>query len=468
MSVMCTTDKQAAASQNDYPPVGGGVRSAHCSSEPRLTDNDVSPGLSRHKPGRRGQSVYHGHTHRKVNAYLDVPDVQAPEQQQRADEDDDLYRLRSFSLTSKGVINRGDSFRRKRSRSNSLALAEGDHHTANVNTGGHGGSAATSVADENHKNAPPKDVTSYNVALLGSRGVGKSALVSQFMSSEGINAYDHVRQKDAPSEQSVFVMLNGEESELRFIDVTNIKCSCINQVCSGLLDYWIIGLALVYENSGGCGGIGKMILVYNITHMHKANEKNIFSLRHFPYAPSEQSVFVMLNGEESELRFIDVTNIKELDKMVPQPCAYVVMYSVIDKASFQRAEDLLTKLHQMESDIRGRPVIVVGNKIDLVRTRVVSSQDGRCLACTYRAKFKEISVGINHNIDDLLVGILSQIRLKVNQHQSQAASSGSTDSEHWYKSRGVVRASMKARQMLTWLFGKEDRKFRNCENLHVL
>ena len=38
--------------------------------------------------------------------------------------------------------------------------------------------------------------------------------------------------------------------------------------------------------------------------------------------------------------------------------------------------------------------------------------DGRCLACAYRAKFMEISVVINHNVDELLVGILTQIRLK--------------------------------------------------------
>ncbi|XP_031785075.1 GTP-binding protein RAD isoform X1 [Nasonia vitripennis] len=345
------------AKEHDYPAEGSGVRSAHCSSEPRLTDNDASPGLRR-RGSRRGQSVHHAH-HRKVNPYLDVPDVNAPPPQRDDLLDEDLYRLRSFSLTSKGVINRGDSFRKKRSRSNSLAPAEGE-------------------PEESCKSSPPKDVTSYNVAVLGARGVGKSALVSQFMSSEGINAYEHVRQRDAPSEQSVFVMLNGEESELRFVDVTNIK---------------------------------------------------------------------------------------ELDK-IPQPHAYVVMYSVIDKASFQRAEDLLSRLHEL--DIRGRPVILVGNKIDLVRSRVVSSQDGKCLACTYRSKFAEISVGINHNIDDLLVGILSQIRLKVSQSQAAGASGSSGDSEHWYKSRGVVRASMKARQMLTWLFGKEDRKFKNCENLHVL
>jgi hypothetical protein len=96
--------------------------------------------------------------------------------------------------------------------------------------------------------------------------------------------------------------------------------------------------------------------------------------------------------------------------------------------------------------------------------------DGKCLACTYRAKFIEVSVGISHNVDELLVGILNQIRLKVIQgnQENRNSGGGSEGSGHWYKSRGVVRASMKARQMLTWLFGKEDSKFKNCENLHVL
>ncbi|XP_014238840.1 GTP-binding protein GEM isoform X1 [Trichogramma pretiosum] len=361
--------QEQAAQHSEYHSEAGGVRSAHCISEPRLTDNDASPGLRR-RNSRRGQSVHHPHHHnRKVNAYLDVPDANGPTNAQREAElmlDEDLYRLRSFSLTSKGVINRGDSFRKKRSRSNSLAPNE-----------------AESAEQESSKNsnaskaAPPKEVMSYSVAILGARGVGKSALISQFMSSEGINAYEHVRSSDTPSEQSVFVMLNGEESELRFVDITNIK---------------------------------------------------------------------------------------ELEN-IAQPHAYVLMFSVIDKASFQRAEGLLSRLH--EQDIRGRPVILAGNKIDLVRTRAVSSQDGKCLACTYRAKYCEISVAISHNIDELLVGILSQIRLKVAQQQN-SSSAGASDSEHWYKSRGIVRASMKARQMLTWLFGKEDRKFKNCENLHVL
>ncbi|KAK5642379.1 hypothetical protein RI129_008546 [Pyrocoelia pectoralis] len=139
-----------------------------------------------------------------------------------------------------------------------------------------------------------------------------------------------------------------------------------------------------------------------------------------------------------------------------------VLFSVVDKASYLKAEAELTRLQDADL-LRARPAILVANKIDLARSRAVSTQDGKCLACTYRAKFIEISVGINHNVDELLVGILTQIRLKSFHYDDR-----DHNQQQWYKSRGVVRASMKARQMFTWLFGKEDSKFKNCENLHIL
>ncbi|XP_076385886.1 rad, Gem/Kir family member 3 [Megachile rotundata] len=347
----------AQAAHHHHHHHEGTVKSAHCSSEPRLTDNDISPGLRR-RGSRRGQSMHHTH-HRKSNAFLDVPDTSSQMPAREDGEDEDSYRLRSFSLTSKGVINRGDSFRRRRSRSNSLAPADPEN--------------------EENRAAPEKEVPSYTVAMLGTRGVGKTALISQFMTSECINAYD--RQRDVSGEQSVCVMLNDEESKLIFLNIANPKT--------------------------------------------------------------------------------------ELENLHPD--AFVIMYSVIDKASFQRAEEYLERLHDQDF-LQGKPAILVGNKVDLVRSRVVSSQDGKCMACTYRVKFVEISVAINHNVDNLLVGILNQIRLKnVQGNAENRTGNGTSDGGgHWYKSRGVVRVSMKARQMLTWLFGKEDSKFKNCENLHVL
>ncbi|CAG9836587.1 unnamed protein product [Diabrotica balteata] len=257
-----------------------------------------------------------------------------------------------------GIVNRGDSFRRRRSRSNSLIPPSI-------------GGTPSPVLDMPDQNL--SEVLSYVVSLLGAQGVGKTALISQFMTSECINAYD--RQKDLRGAQTVSIMLNGEESELTFQNTGTLK---------------------------------------------------------------------------------DV-----VDKIHHPPDAFIVLYSVVDKASFLKAETELSRLQDTDQ-LRSRPAILVANKIDLARSRAVSTQDGKCLACTYRAKFIEISVGINHNVDELLVGILTQIRLKVHNFDE----SGHT--QQWYKSRGMVKASMKARQMFTWLFGREDSKFKNCENLHIL
>ena len=38
------------------------------------------------------------------------------------------------------------------------------------------------------------------------------------------------------------------------------------------------------------------------------------------------------------------------------------------------------------------------------------------MANTYKSKYTETSAALNHNVDELLVGILTQIRLKLQTH----------------------------------------------------
>ncbi|XP_030371773.1 GTP-binding protein RAD isoform X3 [Scaptodrosophila lebanonensis] len=337
------------------------------------------------------------------------------------DDDEDLDRLRTFSASKGGIINRGDSFRRRRSRSNSLAPTSPMHPRSVVGGPGGGGGGGSNMgsgyiagnsngygepqAADNHQ-----PVEFYRVEMLGSPGVGKQALISQFRTSDCINAYD------------------GPECD-----------------------------------------------------------------------EAEQNISIILNGTESELKFL--TGNPESKEELEQADAFLVVYSCIDKESFTRAKQILSRLQDMDL-LRHRPIILVANKIDLARSRSVSAQDGKCLACTFGAKFIEVSVGINHNCDELLAGTLTQIRLKKDQNLLQLNPKKSKDKlkfkdkdkqleletetcltelkpdvggprdanspAHWYKSRSVMLASMKARQMLTWILGKEDSKFKHCENLQVL
>ncbi|XP_076356904.1 GTP-binding protein RAD-like, partial [Tachypleus tridentatus] len=91
--------------------------------------------------------------------------------------------------------------------------------------------------------------------------------------------------------------------------------------------------------------------------------------------------------------------------------AYIVVYSVTDKRTFRDSSKILNRLTAKEGVGSNKAAILVGNKTDLARLRNVSTKDGRALANDHMWKFIETSTGINHHVDELLVGILSQIRL---------------------------------------------------------
>lgn len=107
------------------------------------------------------------------------------------------------------MVNRGDSFRRRRSRSNSLAPTSGVQYDSTsgdvisksrpvpnngTSTGDNLAAAAASDQRQQHQHQHHHhDVRTYRVAIIAAHGVGKSALVGQFMSSDCINAYDRVR-----------------------------------------------------------------------------------------------------------------------------------------------------------------------------------------------------------------------------------------------------------------------------------
>ncbi|XP_044312474.1 uncharacterized protein LOC108037015 isoform X2 [Drosophila rhopaloa] len=245
--------------------------------------------------------------------------------------EEEYYRLRHFSITGKGVVNRGDSLKSRRSRSNNSVASSNsstEHLTAQQQLSAPASvSARTSLASSRESSTSNPGNGPYRVLMLGGPAVGKSSLVSQFMTSEYLHAYD-TSIDDESGEKAVSVLLSGEESELIFID-------------------------------------------HGYTEM----------------TPDEC-----------------LTNY--------DPHGYCVIYSAADRSSFSVAEQVLQVLWTNQN-IAQKAVILVSNKADLARSRLVTSEEGKAMATAYDCKFIETSVGINHNVDELLVGLLSQIRLKL-------------------------------------------------------
>ncbi|CAH1364688.1 unnamed protein product [Tenebrio molitor] len=324
--------------------------------------------------------------------------------------EEEYYRLRHFSITGKGVVNRGDSLKSRRSRSNN-SVASSNSSTEQLPgavsaAGSARTSASCSLASSRESSTSAPGPTPYKVLMLGGPAVGKSSLVSQFMTSEYLHAYD-TSIDDESGEKSVSVLLAGEESELTFIDFATADLSpdsCIN-------------------------------------------------------------------------KYTD-------------PNAYCVVYSSADRSSLACAEKILQTLWTLDT-ISTKAVILVANKADLVRSKVVSTEEGKSMATSYDCKYIETSVGINHNVDELLVGILTQIRLKLenpersrdlfrkrssskknlNRNRSPASGTGTPTGSAQNspkKYRGSrTSASLKVRNLLGKVWAR-DSKSKSCENLHVL
>ncbi|WAR11862.1 RIT2-like protein, partial [Mya arenaria] len=235
-----------------------------------------------------------------------------------------LRRVRSFKTTSKGgIVNRGDSFKRSSKSINSTVSAmHSEHGGARSHNNSRQRINSTQSRDSGTVDSTGSSVDTiiHKVAMVGDKGVGKTSLTNQFMTSEFV-AFE-TENDDDETDRHVTVLLNSEESTLKIVDRA-------------------------------------------------------------------------LDSKEFPIRSVD---------------AFAVVYSITDRASYQEAVDILYHVrHQL--DIKDKPTILIANKIDLVRKRKVTREEGRSVAKQYNSKYCETSAALNHHVDELLVGLLSQIRL---------------------------------------------------------
>ncbi|KAL0861222.1 hypothetical protein ABMA27_008789 [Loxostege sticticalis] len=156
----------------------------------------------------------------------------------------------------------------------------------------------------------------------------------------------------------------------------------------------------------------------------------------------ERSVCVLLAGEESEITFLD----SPPDHVVVS-CAhgYCVVYSTADRDSLAEAERRLQTLWAAGHTAR-RAVILVGNKADLARSRVVPT-DG------------EKRSGSRKN--------RSRARSPLETEPPPPAPPATASANSTPRKRTRLSASVKVRGLLGRVWAR-DSKSKSCENLHVL
>ncbi|XP_069076578.1 GTP-binding protein GEM [Pleurodeles waltl] len=158
-------------------------------------------------------------------------------------------------------------------------------------------------------------------------------------------------------------------------------------------------------------GVGKSALAKIFAGVHDNPDGECETLGENTY---ERTLTV--DGESATIILIDMWENKGDDQWIQDHCmqvgdAYLIVYSITDKASFEKASELRIQLRRARQteDI---PIILVGNKSDLVRCREVSVSEGRACAVVFDCKFIETSAAVQHNVKELFEGIVRQVRLR--------------------------------------------------------
>ncbi|XP_045073422.1 GTP-binding protein RAD-like [Coregonus clupeaformis] len=144
--------------------------------------------------------------------------------------------------------------------------------------------------------------------------------------------------------------------------------------------------------------------------------------------------------------------------------AYIIVYSVTDKSSFEKASELRIQLRRARQS-ENIPIILVGNKSDLVRSREVSVDDSHLRLPSFFWQ-RAAPANLHHNVRDLFEGIVRQIRLWKDSKEENARRMG--------KCKRRESIGKKAKRFLGRMVARKNKKMafrqksKSCHDLSVL
>ncbi|KAJ5747344.1 uncharacterized protein N7511_009040 [Penicillium nucicola] len=170
----------------------------------------------------------------------------------------------------------------------------------------------------------------------------------------------------------------------------------------------------------GGGGVGKSCLTIQLIQSHFVDE----------YDPTIEDSYrkqCVIDDEVALLDVLDTAGQEEYSAMREQYMrtgeGFLLIYSITSRQSF---EEIMTFQQQIlrVKDKDYFPIIVVANKCDLEKERVVSEQEGEALANQFGCKFIETSAKSRINVENAFYDLVREIRRYNKEMSSYPSGSG--------------------------------------------
>jgi len=156
----------------------------------------------------------------------------------------------------------------------------------------------------------------------------------------------------------------------------------------------------------GVGGVGKSAAT--ITYV-----SNIWVSEYDPTIEDSHRKQVSIDDQVSMLDILDTAGQEEYESMQDQWFrtgeGFLCMYSITSKKSLHEVERLRNKILRIK-DKTAVPMVLCGNKSDLVDEREVSEKEGKELGEKFGVPFFETSAKNHINIDEAFEALVREVR----------------------------------------------------------
>lgn len=156
----------------------------------------------------------------------------------------------------------------------------------------------------------------------------------------------------------------------------------------------------------GSGGVGKSALTLRLISDEFAEE----------YDPTIEDSYrkqVQIDNQPALLDVLDTAGQEEYaslqDQWIREGDGYLIVYSVTNKASLEEAQLLYDKICRIRDDTNF-PLVLAGNKKDLVNERQVDKMQGQAFADKFGCPIFETSAKTKENCEDAFYGVVREIR----------------------------------------------------------
>jgi len=157
----------------------------------------------------------------------------------------------------------------------------------------------------------------------------------------------------------------------------------------------------------GYPAVGKSSLAYRFV------EKR-FESEYTTTIENRLTVAIVIDGREFELEVYDTMGVTELPNFPDDYLnldGWILVYSVASRRSFDVLEEIYNKLQLSRATNAKMPLVLVGNKADLQADRQVSVDEGKKLAESFHAIYKESSAKDDVGVADIFKNLVKEIEI---------------------------------------------------------